>query len=229
MVEPSLLAPSLKVFPNCEMNPWHQFTVASVTRLKKKLACLPALPMLLPRPSADKSIRLSGTQRLGFSYRVDWLPAGWQGCCGNFCCVCRQHTFQTNQNNCRISHTSLRPHQVQPVHKPTWPVTDQSSLLGWKRQSVRCQWIVAVGWQGGPEWVWRVKHVCVYKGAGRWGIVGKQLTTKMGSYLIVSHSDRAEMCFFVQTAPCFPPKLFLFDWLKLKFLFSMPTGIIIIR
>lgn len=133
----------------CKMTSWHRFTVASVLHQVEKLACLSALPILLPHPSADKSIRLSGTQRLGFSYRVDWLLAGWQGCCGNFCCVCRQHTFQTNQNNCHISHTSLRPHWVNHVHKPTWPATDQSSLLGWKRQSDRCRWIVAVGWRGG--------------------------------------------------------------------------------
>lgn len=137
------------VFLICKMTSWHRLTVASVLHQVEKLACLSALPVLLPHPSADKSIRLSGTQRLGFSYRVDWLLAGWQGCCGNFCCVCRRHTFQTNQNNCHISHTSLRPQRVNRVHKPTWPATDQSSLLGWKRQPVRRGWIVAVGWQGG--------------------------------------------------------------------------------
>lgn len=82
---------------------------------------------------------------------------------------------------------------------------------------------------GGPEWVGGDACVCVYIGVGVWGIVGKQLTTKMGFHLIVNRSDRAEMCCFVQTVQCFPPKGFLFDGLKLKCLFSMPAAIIIRR
>lgn len=54
--------------------------------------------------------------------------------------------------------------------------------------------------------------VCVYV-CGRWGFVGKQLTIKMGSYVIVTPSDRAKMCCFFSTCTVFLHKNIFFSLL----------------
>lgn len=99
-----------------------------------------------PRPSADKSIQLCGTQRLGFSCRVGLGVGGRQGRCGNFCCVCRRYTFQTNQNNCHISHTPpslISPHQLIP---PSTNPHDLRPVITFRlEKAVGSRWIVAVG------------------------------------------------------------------------------------
>lgn len=85
---------------------------------------------------------------------------------------------------------STNPHDLWPTSHHFWAgkgsQSDANGLLQLGRD------MGGMGVQG---------EACVYIGAGRWGIVGKQLTTKIGPYLIVSYSWSVVLCtmFFTKT------------------------------
>lgn len=124
-----LMVYRFKMFWNCEIISWHCCFRPSLgwkKKPKKTICFLSAVAIPLPRPNADKSIRLSGTQRLGFSYWVHRLLAGRRGCCGNFCCVCRrQHISVKSKQLPYLSHITVPPPSRPPSTNPhdLWPTS----------------------------------------------------------------------------------------------------------
>lgn len=98
--------------------------------IKKKKTCL-AITALRPRPhttlhpSADKSIQLCGTQRLGFSCRVGLGVGGAAGTLWKLLlCLSAAHISDKSKQLPHLSYTPLprKPpptHPPFPLHKPT--------------------------------------------------------------------------------------------------------------